>query len=263
VVNVAYWRCGENDSPAPSGTFGPANATAIDSTGNGWNLTGTNTTGIGGGPFYAYPGDYPAGVGLPAGSTVDYAFDKDGNNAFTRNTAVTVPDLSNWGMQAYVRPNTTDGLQTYLVDGAGSGFALFQCDGSLLGLASGVRYFAEVTGRADIDTGVSVDTSAWHNLALVDNNGTAQVYVDSVLKASVYVGAAEAPQGFLGMGSGAGGNFYSGGIDEARIFTFAPGAFQVSDLNNYVGVVPEPGTVTLLATGLFGMLAYAWRSRKQ
>jgi hypothetical protein len=25
---------------------------------------------------------------------------------------------------------------------------------------------------------------------------------------------------------------------------------------------PEPGTVTLLATGLFGLLAYAWRKRK-
>jgi hypothetical protein len=28
-------------------------------------------------------------------------------------------------------------------------------------------------------------------------------------------------------------------------------------------VVPEPGTLALLAAGLMGLLAYAWRKRKQ
>jgi hypothetical protein len=44
-----------------------------------------------------------------------------------------------------------------------------------------------------------------------------------------------------------------GGIDEIRIGT------SYADVTSSV---PEPGTLALLATGLFGLLAYAWRKRK-
>jgi hypothetical protein len=107
-----------------------------------------------------------------------------------------------------------------------------------------------------------VDTSAWHNLALVNDGGTNKFYVDGVLKGSAS-GAAISPTAFTGLGqNAAGGGRFGGGIDEARIFTFAPGAFQVSDLSNYVGVVPEPSSLLLVGTGVLGLLAYAWRKRK-
>lgn len=42
----------------------------------------------------------------------------------------------------------------------------------------------------------------------------------------------------------------------------AYGWFMYGLTNEVVGAVPEPGTLALLATGLIGLLAYAWRKLK-
>jgi hypothetical protein len=265
VVNVASWRGGENDvSPGPGGNpigggIDWADMTAVDGTGNGHNLTRSSGEGL----FYAYPSAYP-GVGLPsyphpaagqaATSTVDYAW-APGSGAFTSTTPVTT-GADNWGVQLWVKPGNATDKMVYLTNGdstAGSDISLFQ-----LNLGAGAEYYAEV-GSYIYSIG-AVDTANWHNLALVNDAGTVSFYLDGVAKSSTpNVHASITPGAFLGLGvniDGTGG--MAGGIDEARIFTFAPGAFQVSDL----GFVPEPGTLTLLATGVFGLLAYAWRKRK-
>jgi hypothetical protein len=260
TVDLARWRCGENDvSPGPTGTFGQADDMAVDGTGNGHNLTNITP---GGGPFYAYAGDYSGLGGLPTKptvSTVDYAFAPEQTGGYY--SLDTVPmGTQNWGMQVSVQCNDTAKELVFLQNGhAGTGATLFSIDGTALGWAPGVRYMAELPQVGIIDSGVTVD-SAWHNLALVNDAGTTTFYMDGTATASVATGPSVAPGGYLGLGRSAGGYFMMvGGLDEARIFTFEQGAFTVSDLGM---ATPEPGTLVLLTTGLVGLLAYAWRKRK-
>lgn len=58
------------------------------------------------------------------------------------------------------------------------------------------------------------------------------------------------------------GALYLGGVAQG------PGTYNVSNSGGYITgsgslyIVPEPGTLSLLAAGLIGLLAYAWRKRK-
>ena len=65
------------------------------------------------------------------------------------------------------------------------------------------------------------------------------------------IGAGQAGDG----GGGGFDNFWSGGLDEVRFFTFAQGAFSTSDL--LYPTVPEPAALSLLGLALLGL----WRRR--
>lgn len=267
VVNVAQWRGGENDGPVVESPW--ANATAVDGTGNGHDLANTN-----GGIIYAYPSDYPAGLpsypypaaGQAASSSVDYAWAANWGG-FTNATPIAT-GADNWGVQLWVRPNSTD-YGIYFMNGVASDYndiALFQMDaGQLPDMGTGVKYFAEVGGPNGFIAPLGdVDMANWHNLALVNDAGTVTTYLDGQAVGS-YAGVhAATPSAFLGLGVGANSaglvGAITGGIDEARVFTFQPGAFRVSDLG--FEQAPEPSTIVILTTGLFGLLAYAWRKRK-
>lgn len=266
VVNLASWRCGEDDhTPGPTGMMGAADVTAVDGTGNGHNLASVNP---GAGPLYAYSSDYiKDGKGplpqRPAASTVDIAFVPLGEAGDLGYYSLdTVPmGKQNWGMQISVQCNDLTNELVFLQNGySGTGTTLFSLNGTRVDADPGVRFMAEIQGGTGIfDSGVAVD-SAWHNLALVNDGGTTTFYVDGNATNSRYTGDTVEPLGYLGLGRSAGGSYrMAGGLDEARIFTFAPGAFSVSDLGL---ATPEPGTLILLTTGLVGLAAYAWRKRK-
>jgi hypothetical protein len=252
VTNLAYWRGGENDSPAPNfnvdpGIIGNANTTTVDLMGN-YNLTNNNA----GAAYYASSAAYAGVGGLASNSSV--ALITAGSGLYT--DAIDA-GTANFGFQAYVRPNNTTGTQIIASNGGvGNGWALFTANGSDLGLGSGYRYFVEVAGKGILDSGITVDAGgAVANIAYVNNNGNNFFYYNGNITANtVEFGGIIAATGYFSLGYNPSidpPRYYTGGIDEARLFTFEEGQFQVSDLQNYV--IPEPSSGALLG-GLGSLL---------
>ena len=221
VTNLGYWRGGEADSPSPSGKGQQKlNITTVDSSGKGQDLAPMQKGGLG--PMYDFSGAVPK-------SCVSLAFDPVAENPLT-GTAIMTKE-ANWGIQCYTTA-TADG--TSLIsngDGTGGGFGLMIYNNHYSGVMSGkVVLEGTVTPNGD-----------WHNIALVNEDGTLFLYVDGVVNATSQPGGAATASGFLTIGATFNGNlgrcenFANGKIDEARIFTFGPGEFVQSDLKDYVG----------------------------
>jgi hypothetical protein len=257
VTNIGYWRGGENDSPAPNfnvdpGNLGNANNTTVDLMGN-YNLSKYGTGGANTGTaFYGSSALYAEIGGLEDGSSV--ALITAGDVGYY--TSAINAGTANFGFQAYVRPNNTTGVQVIAANGGvGTGWNLFTADGSLLGLAGGYRYFVEVAGRGLLDSGITVGAGgSIANVAYVNDNGSNRFYYNFSQVASENLGGiiAAAPNFSLGFRASDISRYYTGTIDEARLFTFQPGQFQASDLTNYV--VPEPSTYALVVGGIATLL---------
>ena len=263
MTDLGYWRGGENDSPAPNfnvdpGNLGYANNTTVDLTGN-YNLSQYGTGGPNTGTaFYGSSASYAGVGGLPAGSSVALIFTGDvGYYTSTINAGT-----ANFGFQTYVRPNNTTGVQVIAANGGvGNGWNLFTADGTVLGFSAGYRYFVEVAGLGILDSGITVDAGGLvHNLAYVNDNGNNIFYYDFNAVTNSYFGGIRAAEGNFSLGFRASdvSLYYTGTIDEARLFTFE-GAFQASDLQNYV--VPEPSTWALLLMGGVALLFVLRRHR--
>jgi autotransporter-associated beta strand protein len=113
---------------------------------------------------------------------------------------------------------------------------LFTADGTLLGLSAGYRFFVELSGIGLLDSGITVDAGgSVHNIAYVNDNGSNLFYYDFSLVASANFGAINAAGANFSLGFRASDTslYYTGTIDEARLFTFASGQFNASNLSNY------------------------------
>jgi hypothetical protein len=257
VTNVAYWRGGENDFP--QATQGSRFTTDI--AGFPHNLQPRNapqsTWGYNElGPYYAYPAGYSAGVNATRapGSTVNYSFDPAAGNAFVGEAITTT--TTNWGIQCYTN-STQNGqiISNGNVAGIGSGgYGLLVHNNHFSGIMNGVALLE----------GTITPDGNWHNLALVNENGTLKLYVDGVLNASSNPGAATAfaPGNQLTIGAGYNANtssydgFTNGGIDEVRIFTFGNGQFLPSDLQNYIPQLTYASWSTTFVGGQAANLNY-------
>ena len=248
IVVGGYYHLGESDPGAVAGQ--PGNATSLDSSGNGNDLTywqGTQT----------YSSSVAASAAAATGSNLSMNFAGDGFYLHTGN-ALTV-NTDNFGIEGWFKVN--DLSQQGLADNGDAfdgGFGLYVID-----TGSGPHVQGLYNQVALFDTGFTPTVGQWFYVAMVRDAGDTEMYVNSTTP--IDFGNAPAPnypdpQFSLGV---AGYDFLHGSADEVRVFAFGSQFGYNFDANTDLLIsVPEPSTLVLLTMGLFGLAAYAWRKRR-
>ncbi len=271
IIVDAYYHLGEADPGATAG--GAGNATTVDSSGNGLNLTAN------GSPTYSSDTAAP-------GSTL--SINLTAANTYYTNSTVATSATDNFGIEGWFKlpsvvSNTSPqynstyyslayngypGNSTTPVPGTGSGFGLYATAGSsgnvdLQGLFGNIAF---------LDSGVAVTPNVWTYFAMVRQSGVTSLYINSTTPITPTNSTAtpNAPQDLmhnpttdLGIHIGAsptGGDLLGGYADEVRIFTFTPGQFSTSDL--LIATVPEPSSLVLGGLSAIGLLVAACRQRR-
>jgi hypothetical protein len=163
----------------------------------------------------------------------------------------TIP-LDNWGVQFMVRSTATIGSGFRAVFGMAEGVS-----GGLVieanNVAGTVYWDVNRQGVANYiipRNTLATVTSDWTNLALVKSGGTVSFYINGTLAGS-NSGAVNTSGLFaFGLQQNVGTNGFQGDFDEARFFTFSPGAFTTADLT----YVPEPSSALLGGLGVLALL---------
>ncbi len=221
----------------------------------------------------------PSGAAGSTAYTSTSGVNFQGTHMFGGNDQ-TIPG-DNWGVQFMVRSTAT----------ISSGFR------AVFGMAEGVSAglvieAANVGGTVYWDVNrqgvanyiiprnalTTVASNTWTNLALVKSGGTTSFYVNGTLAGSTAIAANTSGIFAFGLQQNVGTNGFKGDFDEARFFTFAPGAFNAAtDLSmtrrtvayngngNTGGAAPVdansyfPGTsVTVLGTGTLTRTGYVF-----
>jgi hypothetical protein len=146
---------------------------------------------------------------------------------------------NNFGMEAWVRSDgsvTGNAVIAYNGNSSLGGWGLFR-----FGATWGYLY-----GGVEFGGGSPLVPGTWTHLAVVRDSGLTTFYVNGV-PFSTSANAPNLPAGGMGIGANplVSDEFFDGRIDEVRVFTFAPGAFVVSDLNLTAPAVVAPAVPTL------------------
>jgi alpha-tubulin suppressor-like RCC1 family protein len=204
---VSDWRLGEADS---GGIAGAAAVTAADSVGlNNLSFHGTAS----------YSSDVSFQAAAETGSSLSVNF---ANNAFATNTIVSSAS-DNFGIEAWVKPESSaGGVIVYNGNTATSGWGISIGSGDYNALYGGVQVF----GSLPVTNGV------WTHVALVCAGGTSTLYINGI-SAGTFIGTPHTPVGNFGLAcppQAPTSQFFTGLIDEVRVFTFATGQFSTADL---------------------------------
>lgn len=142
------------------------------------------------------------------------------------------PPAQNYGIEIWVLPQDNGiagGSGGWILSSGQSGGVALRINAPS-GNPSYIDAFVLGTGTA-IGNQVLIDTNRWMHLAIVNDAGVLTFYTNGVPCGSSLATGATASAGDMYCISAPGDNqaFY-GYLDEARVFTFAAGAFQTTDL---------------------------------
>lgn len=246
------------------GSAGATASSAIDSSGNGYDMAGVETP--------QYSGEVPASTVPLSGAANGLSADFTGGNhrfAGAQDDALSQVAFQDFTLEAWVNHASVSGPQTYIGrdDQAGQGGGVWTASGHAL------VYFQKggnnqfrievVTNDAQLlplDSGVSPVAGEWYHVAAVGNaqDGTLSIYVDGVLRASRgdYTGLAvpEWPATPWSVGRGQwNGNptdFMNGHLDEVRISSAALSPAQFLNFEEErIEILQQPADVIAWAGG--------------
>jgi hypothetical protein len=241
VTTLLWYRLGEND---PGAANGVAATNTIDN-------AGAHPLPVFGQASYTSDVAYSASSHVASSLSMRFT-----NSAYALTNSVASTLTDNFGIECWVKPVNAGGVQVIAFNGNSSlsGWGL---------IINGSTYMASLGGQVQWGTSTVVPNT-WAHLALVRNNGTATFYVNGIPEGTNLI----APNPALGAFALAAppesptSEFFTGELDEARIFTFAPGQFAQSDLlvnhNDLVITLADDGT----AGSLRGVLASALNGDK-
>jgi hypothetical protein len=141
------------------------------------------------------------------------------------------PPAENFGIEIWVLPQgtgVTDGGNGWIFSTGESGGVALRANTS--GGTNYIDAFDLSTGDI-IGTNASTETNVWLHLAIVNAAGTTTFYTNGVPCGPSYTTPTSASAGSVCMFASQGDNSaFNGYCDEARMFTFAAGAFTTNDL---------------------------------
>lgn len=250
-----------NDSSGNNRTFGSAYSTAPAT---GGQFAGQVVNNGAGGPLGAtgYSSTQAVRVGVGVGGKRQSAMWGIGYN----------PPATNYGIEIWVMPQDNGiagGSGGWILSSGQGGGVAFRINAPA-GADSYIDAFVLGTG-ATIGNQVIIDTNRWMHLALVNDNGVVTFYTNGIACGASVSSDLTTPAGDVYCGTPGDNQAYYGFLDEARMFTFAAGAFSTNDLllrppgPNIIGqpqnaVVWEGGAATFTVSPSYdNSLLYQWR----
>jgi hypothetical protein len=207
-----------NDSSGNSRTFGSAFSTAPSVGGQFGGLVVNNGAG---GPLDStgFSSTQCIQVGVGVGGKRQSAMWGIGYN----------PPPSNWGIEIWALPQDNGiagGTGGWIFSSGQSGGAVLRVNFN--GTSSYIDAFILGPGT-EIGDQLPLNTNQWMHLAIVNNGGALTFYTNGVPCGASVTNGATAPAGDVYIGTPSDNQAYYGYLDEARMFTFAPGAFTTND----------------------------------
>jgi hypothetical protein len=232
---VGYWRMGEGD---PHAAVGAGAETTTDS-------AGTNNLACFGEPFYS--ADVSPAAVTHTESRLSLGFSGFGAYAIG---SLTTAAQDNFGLETWVKPTSVTSDQTIAYNGdtstSGWGLRINGADSTYCALFGGIEFFGSSPATPNV----------WTHLALVRDNGLSTLYVNGMAVGNT-TAVPNLPAGNFAVGAPprSTNQFFTGEIDELRVFTFPLGGFSTNDFLLYQSA-PEAATPALFELKLLNNGAF-------